>query len=239
MQFGQQSTALLPSRISTPAGGRSARRSDKLVPTHQMHPRVAEELIAFRKFWNDPVSLWRSTPALENSTCSKHVERIHQFLSFTFRTPGHEQDVSLAQVADLGLVQEYLRYLQDKRQVSHATMGQHVASIIAGAKFLIAVPHALVPSVPDPQLLLTRLRASQASLQRAGEHDRQMRKTSDETLSRMLDWSAVISLRERLWTEVTSSVDGLDASDFAEKAMFLVFIEVRFSWHKSNLMFLD
>ena len=197
------------------------------MPLSQMHPRVAKEFIAFRKFWNDPVSLWRSSQSLLDTTCEKHEERLQQFLSFTVRLAGREQEASIAQVTDLGLVQEYLRYLENTRGVSHATMGQHISAIISCAKFIIAVPHPLVPTMQDPQLLLTRLRASQASLQRAGEHARQLRRTSQETLSRMLDWNGVIALRQRLFAEVVAGAGSDTAYDNADKAMFLTFLEVR------------
>ena len=107
-------------------------------------------------------------------------------------------------------------------------MAQHVASLIACAKFVIAVPQPGQPSVQEPQLLLTRRRGVQASLQRAGERERQMRRTDEHELARMLDWSAIIMLRNELHDEVLQHVHEEHIEDVhVQRAMFLAFLEVR------------
>ena len=105
-------------------------------------------------------------------------------------------------------------------------------AILTVVKFLVATP-TLQPTAlafGHPQLLITRLRAIQASLQRAGERVRQARKPRDTetTEGRFLDWDAILTIRDQVASATVGApvLVGRGSVERARQTMFLLFLEV-------------
>ena len=214
-----------------------AKRRRSILPMGMFTSHFRDSMQAYTQFWTNEITPWRSTPALAAATFNKHYERVRQFMSFVLEQ-GTGGTVSLEASGDLDVVQRYLEYLQQRRKTAKATVALHVAAILTVVKFLVATPtmQPTTAAFGQPQLLITRLRAMQASLQRAGERVRQARKARDTetTAGRFLDWSTILSIRDRVTSTVGGSAELLGAAggrsspdQDARRMMFLVFLEVR------------
>ena len=214
-----------------------AKRRRSILPMGMFTSHFRDSMQAYTQFWTNDITPWRSTPALAAATFNKHYERVRQFMSFVLEQ-GTGGTVSLEASGDLDVVQRYLEYLQQRRKTAKATVALHVAAILTVVKFLVATPtmQPTTAAFGQPQLLITRLRAMQASLQRAGERVRQARKARDTetTAGRFLDWSTILSIRDRVTSTVGGSAELLGAAggrsspdQDARRMMFLVFLEVR------------
>ena len=97
-----------------------------------MSPRLHSELTEIRKFYTGDLNFDREGGPLQTSTLNKMLERLGLFLWFLKNVKSLEPTLKYCE--DPPLVQEFVKYMMDKRGVKAVTCSRYITSFISTNK---------------------------------------------------------------------------------------------------------
>ena len=129
----QERSMLIEKDLSNEAASCDEKRQPATFSDEELSPNLRFEFSEVRKFYSLELNIDREGSALQASTIEKMIERISRYLWF-LKYVKHIAPVQLFHCANPEFVQEFVRFMMDRRGVKAITCSRYITAFINASK---------------------------------------------------------------------------------------------------------
>ena len=130
---GQERSVLIEKDASNEAASCDEKRQPATLSDEELSPNLRSEFSELREFYSQELNIDRGGSALQSSTVEKMVERVSRYLWF-LKYVKNIAPVELFHCANPELVQEFVRFMIDRRGVKAVTCSRYISAFINVSK---------------------------------------------------------------------------------------------------------